>query len=96
MFNEDELRNLPTPAPAEPPTGLVAPISGFGLVWGANPAVRDALGWGTQPEAGPFAGAYQPFSKGVMLFSPTGLGRGKTIYVLYENGTFERYDDLNQ
>jgi serine/threonine-protein kinase len=31
-----------------------------------------------------------------MLFSQSGLGRGKTIYVLYANGTFERYDDPNQ
>jgi eukaryotic-like serine/threonine-protein kinase len=30
-----------------------------------------------------------------MLFSRVGLGRGKTIYVLYKDGKFERYDDTN-
>jgi len=28
-----------------------------------------------------------------MIYSSEGLGRGKTIYVLYDDGTFERYDD---
>lgn len=93
-FEQSSLPVGPTPEPPQPPTpGLVAPISGFGLVWNTFPEVRDALGWGTAHEAGPYGGAFQPFENGSMLFSPTGLERGKTIYVLYKDGTFARYDD---
>ena len=31
-----------------------------------------------------------------MLYSKEGLGRGKSIYVLYGDGTFQRFDDPNQ
>jgi serine/threonine-protein kinase len=95
-FGPGDLKNRSTPTPVEAPPGLVAPVSGFGLVWGTEPDVKAKLGWGTKPEAGPYNGAYQPFEQGFMLFSPTGLDRGKTIYVLYQDGTFERYDDPNR
>ena len=93
VFEQSSLLDRPTPEPVKPPPGLVAPINGFGLVWNNVPEVRDALGWGTAPEAGPYSGAYESFENGIMLFSPQGLGRGKTIYVLYKDGSFTRYDD---
>jgi len=95
-FGPGDLKNRPTPAPVDAPPGLFAPVSGFGLVWGTEPDVQAKLGWGTKPEAGPYNGAYQPFENGFMLFSSTGLDRGKTIYVLYQDGMFERYDDPNR
>lgn len=33
-----------------PPDGLGQPVRGFGLVWRANPTVRDRLGFSTEPE----------------------------------------------
>jgi serine/threonine-protein kinase len=79
-----------------PPPGLYEPIRGFGKVWRTNPRIRERIGWGTEHEAGPYDGAYQPFEHGIMLFSPVGLGRGKTLYVLYSDGNLERYDDPNR
>jgi serine/threonine-protein kinase len=35
----------------------------------------------------------QSYEGGLMIYSRAGVGRGPTIYVLYANGTFERYDD---
>jgi serine/threonine-protein kinase len=97
LFPQDDLAGLATPTPApDPGNGLVVPVGGFGLVWGNNPVVREELGYGTLPEAGLFDGARQPFERGSMLWSSRGLGRGPTIYVLYGDGTFERYDDPTQ
>ncbi|HWQ11516.1 MAG TPA: hypothetical protein VNL77_01880 [Roseiflexaceae bacterium] len=97
LFPQDDLAGLATPTPApDPGNGLVVPVGGFGLVWGYNQVVRDELGYGTAPEAGLFDGARQPFERGRMLWSSRGLGRGPTIYVLYDDGTFERYADPNQ
>jgi serine/threonine-protein kinase len=100
LFEQSELRDLPTPTPPGPegaPPPCPAPlVGGFGLVWGSFPEIRDALGCSTGPEDGLIEGAYQPFQNGTMLFSQKGLGRGKTIYVLYDDRSFERYDDPNQ
>jgi serine/threonine-protein kinase len=94
-YEQSELATLPTPAPDAETPCRTPPISGFGLVWSNFADVRDALGCPTGPEDGLLEGAYQPFEQGEMLFSQKGLGRGKTIYVLYEDGKFERYDDTN-
>jgi serine/threonine-protein kinase len=95
-FPQADLLGLPTPTPApDPGGGLVVPTGGFGLVWGTYQTVRDALGLGAQPEVGPLEGARQPFERGTMIWSARGLNRGPTIYVLYGDGAFERYDDPN-
>jgi serine/threonine-protein kinase len=96
VFEQRELRDLPTPTPAPNPPCSAPLVSGFGLVWGTFQEVRETLGCATGPEDGLFEGAYQPFQNGAMLFSNKGLGRGKTLYVLYANGSFDRYDDPNQ
>jgi eukaryotic-like serine/threonine-protein kinase len=95
-FNRSELVDLPTSTPPPEPPCPAPLVGGFGLVWGTYPEIRDALGCSTGPEDGLLEGAYQPFENGTMLFSQKGLGRGKTIYVLYGDGSFERYDDPNQ
>lgn len=82
-----------TPATPTPPAGLQTPTNTFGIVWAANPGVRQNLGFALRAQSGEIEGAYQPFTGGVMIYSREGLGRGKTIYVLYADGTFERYDD---
>jgi eukaryotic-like serine/threonine-protein kinase len=97
QFPQSDLLGLPTPTPAPPPEGgLLVPEGGFALVWGTYGEVRESLGLATGTEDGPLLGARQPFERGVMLWSSEGLGRGPTIYVLYNDGTFERYADPNQ
>ena len=95
MYEQDRLMTQPTPTPSTPPPGLIAPIRGFGLVWSTQTWVRNTLGWGTRYENGPFDGMWQPFEHGTMLFSPVGMGRGRTLYVLFSDGTFERYNAPN-
>ena len=96
-FEEVALANRPTPTPAPSPgEGLYIPINGFGLVWGYYADVRDKLGYGVEQEVGLFGGAYQSYTGGIMIYSERGLGRGKTLYVLYNDGSFERFRDPNQ
>ncbi len=74
MWNE----GMPADDPAYvPPAGLVQPVRGFGLVWRSTPALRDALGWGTAPEA-PTSGFWQEFERGAML-----LGADGYVYALF-------------
>jgi hypothetical protein len=95
-FEQSALLGQPMPSPAAPPSGRVPPSSSFELVWGSQPSVQTQLGWGMRPEDGPFGGAIQSFNGGTLLFSPIGLGRSKTIYVLFEDGTFRRFDAPKQ
>jgi len=92
-FPSTQQQGEDAPPQERTPVGLVRPVAGFGLVWDTQEQVRQALGWGTEPEAGRFNGARQEFVRGVMLFSETGLGRGKMIYVLYADGRLEQYED---
>jgi hypothetical protein len=59
------------------PGGLLQPVRGFGLVWRSNQAIRDALGWGTLPEA-QYSGYWQDFERGAMF-----VGSGNLIYALF-------------
>jgi hypothetical protein len=69
---------MPADDPAlAPPGGLVQPVRGFGLAWRSNGAVRDALGWGTQPET-PASGMWQDFERGAMFTAPDGR-----VYAIY-------------
>jgi eukaryotic-like serine/threonine-protein kinase len=92
-FEQSDLANLPTPTPAN----CDAPQQGgFALVWGNNPDIQEKLGCSTAAEPDLFEGALQPFENGTLLYSQKGLGRGKTIYALFSDGSFERFDDPNQ
>ena len=92
-FEQSDLDKLPVP----PPANCDAPQQGgFALIWGNNPKIRQQLGCSTAPEPNLFESALQPFENGTLLYSQKGLGRGKTIYVLWAAGTFDRYDDPNQ
>jgi hypothetical protein len=55
----------------QPPEPLTQPIRGFGAVWRANPAVREALGWAVTGEQ-PYNGLWQVFEGGVMLSGSDG------------------------
>jgi hypothetical protein len=49
-FAETTYGALPDNPYSDAPAGLIAPIRGFGKVWGGFPTVRDQLGWATGPE----------------------------------------------
>ena len=65
----------------QPPEPLTQPIRGFGAVWRANPAVREALGWAVTGEQ-PYNGLWQVFEGGVMLSGSDGA-----IYALALDST---------
>ena len=52
-----------------PPAGLFTPVRGFLKVWNGNSAVRNALGWATNLEAGTTA-TVQIFNNGRMMYIP--------------------------
>lgn len=82
-------RGWENPTPVAPPDpDLIAPSdSGFAVIWGNNEAVREGLGWATTGLSYTNGGALQLFDGGRMLFHP----RVEAIYVLYNDGSFERY-----
>jgi hypothetical protein len=94
-----DIRDKP-PIPEEVPAGKYAPGApqdfreddGFARVW-SNIERGRALGWGTNVEAYFPGGAYQRFTHGTMIFTPSGLGNGKMIWVLFDDGGFVRYRD---
>ena len=68
---------MPADDPAfSAPPGVIQPVRGFGLAWRSNAAIRDALGWGTQPESSA-SGFWQDFERGAMLST------GGTIYAIF-------------
>ncbi len=42
----------PVDGSKSPPSGLVAPVRGFGKVWWNNPSIQNELGWAVAPEQG--------------------------------------------
>ncbi|NLE76349.1 MAG: hypothetical protein GX605_06305 [Chloroflexi bacterium] len=72
-----------------PPSGLFEPVRGFGKVWmNYLSGPSGPLGWAKSPERG-FWGVAQPFVRGLMLWNDN-----RTIFVLYNNGTWGTYQDL--
>ena len=96
LFKRSDIGDLPTPTPADQPPCPSPMDGGFALVWSTQQDIRAALGCSMAPMPDLFEGAFQAFEHGTMLYSRVGLGRGKTLYVLYADNTFERYDDPNQ
>jgi hypothetical protein len=83
--------------PVPPPVRCdQVPIRGFGTVWANNPDVQQRLGCTYQPER-PATVAHQYFEHGAMIdviqqYNPYG-GSYKLIYVLFEDGTVQRFQD---
>jgi hypothetical protein len=70
--------SLPSEDPAfAAPAGVLQPVRGFGLVWRSNAAIRDALGWATQPEA-QYNGFWQDFERGAMF-----VGNSNLVYAIF-------------
>lgn len=57
-----------TSARGTPPTGLQAPIRGFGYLWEGNDQIFEEVGWATADERG-FCAIFQQFERGYLLVS---------------------------
>jgi hypothetical protein len=68
--------------------GRYKPARGFGKVWAENPDVQRRLGLALTPNETGGTIAVQPFERGLLLASNLGA---PTIYVFYQNNTFEAY-----
>lgn len=84
----------PDPTPGPDPN---QPLRGFGRIYANKSSVREALGAPTSPEfelEGARLAVMQRFENALMIFTPfyqpTG---GKSIFVLYNDGRFDRFDD---
>jgi len=95
-----EAADLPAPTPDS--NNPMMPVRGFGRVYTGIPGVAAALGAPLtgEVELEPY-GVRQDFTQGLMLFTPTYIAPpntdfGKTIFVLYADNTFVRYNDTYQ
>lgn len=95
-FPPDDVAALgPEPTPPDDPNG---PRRGFGRIYFYRTDISTILGEWTSPEyefkGGTNSAVIQYFERGRMIWTPISNPTGrKSIYVLYNNGTFERYDD---
>jgi hypothetical protein len=90
MYSAEATAALPAPAPTESP---LTPVRGFGKVYFGEPVVRQFLGESQSIEHQWNTDRFQQFKYGMMLGSPAHRDLGQTIFVLYDDGTFERYQD---
>jgi serine/threonine-protein kinase len=94
-FSNEEVQALgPEPTPGPDPN---QPVRGFGTVYFNQPQVAEFVGTATGPEIelkGDQQGVIQYFEQGLMFWTPDYRPLGApSIFVLYNDGTFERYDD---
>lgn len=79
----------PGPQPTPVPSGCtITPVLGFGRVWSTYNNVRTRLACPTEPEKGIWAGE-EAFQGGYMFWRQDDT----FLYVLYNNGTWQGYDD---
>jgi serine/threonine-protein kinase len=95
VFSTEEVAALgPEPPPGTDPN---QPVRGFGRVYFNQPQAAERLGPWTSPEIvlkEDDPGVVQYFDKGMMIWTPDYRpSGGRSIFVLYNDGTFERYDD---
>lgn len=77
------------PLVGEPPAGLFRPGGIFGPTWQADGALQQAMGFARSEQPNSVAAAYQYFQNGAMIWR----GDEQKIYVIYDDGTWEVYDD---
>lgn len=82
----------PNGTPAASSTCQFTPPGGFGVLVSTNPALTAQIGCpvGAPPETTSRNGALQGYERGSMIWIGDPVG---SIYVLYADGTFARYDD---
>ena len=64
----DQWDGVTTVSRGTPPSGRVAPVRGFGYLWGTYDELAQRLGWGLEEEKG-FCANVQPFEKGLIFHS---------------------------
>ena len=74
-----------------PPPGRYEPLRGFGKLWYAHEDIASALGWAKEEKETGATGVLQRFTNGRLLYSDHGFGKGPSIYVMLQNGTFTMY-----
>jgi hypothetical protein len=77
------------PLAGEPPVGLYYPEGSLGVVWDANTAMQEALGWAKEAQPDSSQAADQSFEHGRMIW----VQAQDSIYVIYNDGSWERYAD---
>jgi hypothetical protein len=71
-----------------------APQGVFGAIYQSDPNIGAALGCPLATSASSVGSAYQPFQNGLMIWvSSLGAQPQSTIYALYNNGTYQRFND---
>ncbi|MCL4300038.1 MAG: hypothetical protein KJ077_30170 [Anaerolineae bacterium] len=71
---------------ADPPPDLFQPVRGFGGIWCAKPDIRNAIGFGTQPERGVSSDLFQGFERGAILRA----GDNSTFVLFGDDQTYRR------
>lgn len=69
-FGDQWTEGAPIPSRGDPPAGLLAPIRGFGYIWGTYDTVADGIGWAIDQEKG-FCANIQRFEKGIIFHGST-------------------------
>ena len=69
-FAEQWVEGAPIPSRGDPPAGLLAPMRGFGYIWGTYGEAAERLGWAVDREKG-FCARIQSFERGVLFRSHT-------------------------
>jgi hypothetical protein len=79
---------------AAPPQGCpTTPGRGFGTVWAGRPPVGLNIGCPTEAGETPIRIAIEHFERGTMVWVERDREGTAAIYVLFEDGTYERYED---
>jgi hypothetical protein len=69
----------------------------FGAIFQSDPNTQAALGCPLAISASSVGSAYQPFQNGLMIWvSSLGAQPQSAIYALYNNGTYQRFNDTFQ
>ncbi len=69
----------------------------FGTIYQSDPNIGAALGCPLAPNPSSVGSAYQPFQNGLMFWvSSLGAQPQAAIYALYNNGTYQRFNDTFQ
>ena len=69
-FVDQWVEGSPVPSRGSPPPGKVAPVRGFGYIWGTYNHVAEGLGWALEEEKG-FCARVQEFEQGFLFASVT-------------------------
>jgi serine/threonine-protein kinase len=69
------------------PEGGYIPVRGFGKLWASDPALRQKIGYATEPETSVDA-VWQPFEHGRALWTSD-----RTIRMMYEDGIWQHFND---